>query len=144
MDMAVLGRLFLFHQQICLNVADFFRRLVTLQYASVARDKEFSEVPFDIGLLVVIGILLTHHLVHKLALLVARVKTAKALLCFQEGVERMLVGSIHLNLIELWKLDVEVGRAERVNLLNGTRSLFAKLVAREIENLKAVLSILLV
>ena len=105
MDMAVLGRLFLFHQQISLNVADFFRRLVTLQYASVARDKEFSEVPFDIGLLVVIGILLTHHLVHKLALLVARVKTAKALLCFQEGVERMLVGSIHLNLVELRELE---------------------------------------
>ena len=56
----------------------------------------------------------------------------------------MLVGSVHINLVELWELDVEVGRAERVNLLNRTRSLFAKLVTREVQNLEAVLGILLI
>ncbi len=56
----------------------------------------------------------------------------------------MLVGSVHINLVELRELNVEVGRAELVNLLNGTRSLFAELIAREVQNLEAVLCILLV
>ena len=56
----------------------------------------------------------------------------------------MLVGSVHINLIELRELNVEVGRAELVNLQNGTRSLFAKLVAGEVQNLEAVFSILII
>ena len=48
----------------------------------------------------------------------------------------MLVNSIHLYLIELWKLDIEVGRAELMNLPNSTRSLLSELVAGEIQDLK--------
>ena len=54
----------------------------------------------------------------------------------------MLVGSVHINLVELWELDIEVGRAELVNLLNRTRSLFAKLIAREVQNFEAVLCLI--
>ena len=56
----------------------------------------------------------------------------------------MLISSVHINLVELWELDVEVGRAELVNLLNRTRSLFAKLVAGEVENLEAILGVFLI
>ena len=51
----------------------------------------------------------------------------------------MLIGSIHIYLIELRELDIEVGRAELVNLLNSSRSLFAKNVAGEVQNLVAIL-----
>ena len=51
----------------------------------------------------------------------------------------MLIGTVHLNLVELREVDVEVGRAELVNLLNGTRSLLSELVAGEVKNLEAIL-----
>ena len=110
------------HLHVSLNIAHFVRRLITLQNSSVARDKEFGEVPLDATLLIEIGFALTEHVVHKLASLVVGVEAAKTLLCLQVSVERMLVGSVHLYLVELWKLDIEVGRAELVNLMNRTRS----------------------
>ena len=56
----------------------------------------------------------------------------------------MCVLAVHINLVELWEVDVEVGCAELVDLLNGARSLLSELVAREVKNLEALTVILLV
>ena len=56
----------------------------------------------------------------------------------------MLVGTVYLDLIELWELDTEVGRTELFDFLNATWCLLAKLVAGEIENLQTCGLVLLV
>jgi len=56
----------------------------------------------------------------------------------------MCVFAIHINLVELWKVDVEVGCAELVYLLNRTRSLLSELVTRKVENFEALSLIFLV
>ena len=56
----------------------------------------------------------------------------------------MFACAIHLDLVELWKLDAEVGSAELLDFLNGARGLLAKLVAGEIKNLQAFGLVLLV
>ena len=56
----------------------------------------------------------------------------------------MLIGSIHINFVELRELDVKVGCAELVNLLNGARGLLSELVAGEIQNFEAVLCVLFI
>ena len=95
------------------------RGLIALQDTSVTADQELGEVPLDVILFVVVGILLAQHAVHHLATLVGDVKTSEALLGLQIGVERMLIGTVDINLVELQELDVEVGRAELVDFLDG-------------------------
>ena len=84
----------------------------------VTRDEELGEVPSDV--------------------------TFKALLCFQPGVEWVLVLTVHLNLVKLRELDGKVSCAELVNFLNGARSLLPELVAREVENLQTLIAVLFI
>jgi len=52
--------------------------------------------------------------------------------------------TVHVDLVELWELDVEVGGAELMDLLNGSRGLCTKLVTGEIEYFQTVTAIFLV
>ena len=52
--------------------------------------------------------------------------------------------AVHVNLVELREVDIEVGRAERVNLLNRAGRLLAELVAGDVEDLETLSMILLV
>ncbi len=123
---------------------DTLRGLVALQDLAVATDKELGEVPFDVRLLVVLGIALAQHLVHKFARLVVQVEALKALLLLQVGKERRLSGAVHIDLVKLRELNVVGCRAELMNLFNRARSLLAKLVAGEVENFQTLGVILLV
>ena len=132
------------HADVGFHIGHLVGGLIAFQHSSVARDEELGEVPFDVGLLVVFGILPAQHAVHHLAALVVEVESRESLLRLQEGVERVLVGSVHLDFVELWELDVKVGGAEFVNLLDASGGLCAELVAGEVENLEALGAIFLV
>ena len=118
--------------------------LVTLYHTTIATNEEFGEVPLNVGILIVVGIALTQHVVEQLAQIVVEVETAEWFLRLEIGVKGMLACSVYLDLIELWELNAEVGRAELLDFLNGARGLLAKLVAGEVENLQALGLVLLV
>ena len=46
--------------------------------------------------------------------------------------------SVYINLVELWEMDVEIGCAEAVNLLNSSRSLLTELITWEVKNLETL------
>ena len=56
----------------------------------------------------------------------------------------MSIVTIHLNLVELRKLNIEVSRAVLMNLLNSTRGLLSELVTGEVQNLKTLVTVLLI
>ena len=112
-----------------LNVVHLVRGLVALDDTAVARNEELGEVPFDVGILVVVGVFLAKHVVQQLAQAFVEIEAAETFLCLQIGIEGVFVRTVHLNFVELWELDVEVSRAELVDFLNGAGCLFAELVA---------------
>ena len=126
------------------DVGNLDGRLVTLQHLTVAADEELGEVPLDVAVLVVVGIALAKHVVYPLTYGIVDIKASKAFLCFEPREERMGLLAVDINLIELGELDVVLQRTELMDLLNGARCLFPKLIAGEVENLKATLMELLV
>ena len=127
-----------------IDISHFVRGFVALHDTTVTRYQELGEVPLDVTLLVIVGILLAQHLIHELAPLVVEVKAAEALLCFQIGEKGRLTGAVHVDFVKLRELDVEIGGAELMNLLNRAGSLLAELVAGEIEYFKAIGMVFLV
>ena len=73
-----------------------------------------------------------------------KIETLKAFFLLQEREQWILIFAIYLYFFELWKLGAKVKGAEVVNLLLGARSLVAKLVAREVQNLKTLVFIILI
>jgi len=128
----------------CLDACYLVCRLVAFDDASFTRDEELSEVPLDVWRFIVVGILLAHHAIEQFARLVVEVKAPEAFLGFQPDVEWGSIVTVHVNLVKLWELNVEIGCAELVYLLDGTRSLFAELVAGEVENLQPLSMIFLI
>ena len=71
-----------------LHIAHLVGRLEASDNTAVAANEEFREVPFDVGLLVVVGILTAQHLIHELPTFVSGVESSEALLSFQESEKR--------------------------------------------------------
>ena len=105
------------HLHVSLDSGNLITRLIAFDDLAVAPNKKLGEVPLDV---------------------------AATTLRFQPSIERMRVLTIHLNLVELWEVDIVVGCTELVNLLNSAWCLLAELVAGEIENLEALALILLI
>lgn len=110
-------------------------------YATFPVDEELGEIPFDIGLLGIVGVGTVEYGVEHIGERMCRVETRKAFLLLEVGVERRLVGSIDVDFVETGKEGVEVGNAELLNLGVGSGCLSAKLVAGEVENLKSLVCI---
>ena len=71
-----------------LHIAHLVGGLEASDDTAVARDEEFREVPLDVGLFVVVGILTAQHLIHELPPIVGGVETTEALLRLQKGEQR--------------------------------------------------------
>ena len=54
------------------------------------------------------------------------------------------MGSVHINLVELCELNVKVGRAELMNLLDSAGGLLSELVAGKVQNLETLAVVLLI
>jgi len=126
------------------DILDFLCRLEASDDLSFLINKEFSEVPLDVGLLFVIGVSLGEHVVQDVGNGVLHVPASKAFLFFQELEQWVGIVTIHLYLLETGKFGAEVQFTELVDALVSARSLLTKLVAREVENLEALCMVLLV
>ena len=111
---------------------------------SLLVDQEFSEVPLDIRLLLVVRVSLAEHIFQDWSNGVVHVPAGKAFLFLQEFIQRVCIFTVHLYFLESWEFGAEVQLTELVDALVCTRSLLAKLVAGEVENLEALAAILLV
>src|SRR3712207_4851001 len=107
-------------------------------------DKELSEVPLDVRRLAPVGVCLVEHLHQDGCNLICHVETSKPFLALEELVERVGIVAIHLKFLELWELGAVVELAELVYALVGARSLVAKLIAGEVEDLESLGVILLI
>ena len=99
-----------------------------------AVDEELGEVPLDVGLLGEVGISLGQHVVEQWGELVALVEAFEAFLLLEPGVERHLVGSIHVSLGELGEFGAVGELAELGDFLVGSGCLLPELVAGEIQD----------
>ena len=106
--------------------------------------QELCEVPFDLRGFVIIGIFGAELCVKSSADLVVQVKTGKAFLALQPGVERVSVLSVDIDFSELGVSDAETRFAESVDFFVGSFGLTAKLIAGEIEDLESLCRVLLI
>ena len=81
---------------------------------------------------------------HGLATPVIGVESAETLLALQESEEGRGFRAIDVNLIELFELDVEIGRAEIMDFGISARGLLSKLVAWEIKDFEPLPVVFLV
>ena len=116
-------------------------RFETLHDAALTIDKELGEVTLDVWLLSIGRIGLGEHIVQNLCQRMFGVEARKTLLLLEPGVEWQLVFTIDFNLLEARELSVKTQGTELLYLLVGTRSLSTELIAREIEDLQALLCI---
>ena len=127
-----------------LDIGGFLCRLKTGDNLTFLVDEEFREVPFDVGLLFVVGIGLGEHVVENMGDGVLHIPAGEALLLLEEEVEGIGIVAIDLDLLEARELSAEVQLAELMDALVGAGSLLPELVAREVENLETLGMVFLV
>ena len=126
------------------DVLDLFCRFEACYNLTLLVDKELSEVPLDIGLLLVVGVGLREHVIQDMGNRVFHIPSSKTFLFCQELVEWFRIVTIDFDFFETGKLCAEVQLAELVYRLVSARSLLSKLVAREVEDFETLAVILLV
>ena len=121
------------------------KRATTLPLHDIAFavDDEFREIPLDVRLLVPFGILLGEFLFQQVLERVF-VESLKALLGFQVVIQRQGVLAVDVRLLHLLVGRLVVQGAERVDFLIRSRCLPAELVARDVQNLKALVVVVIV
>ena len=118
-------------------------RLKTSDDVPLAVNHELCEIPFDLRVVLVVGVKLWKdfpQLVRHLAL----AEPLKTFLRFQELVERERIFPVDLRFFHLRILRVVLRCAERVDLLVCPRRLPPKLVAGDVQDLKTLVAALLV
>ena len=126
------------------NVLDLLRWLVTLDDLPFLVDEELGEVPLDVRLLLIVGISLGEHLVKDGIDRMSLIPTGEAFLLLEELIERVGIVAVDLYLLELRKLRAIGELAKLMDALVCARCLLAKLVAGEVEDLKALSMVTLV
>ena len=106
--------------------------------------EELGEVPFDVSLLLIVGILFAEHVVEDVGDGVFHIPSGKSFLLLQELVERVGIGAVYLEFLESGELRAVSGLAEVVDGLVGSGSLLSELVTGKIKNLKSLAMIFLV
>ena len=115
-----------------------------LNHVAFLVDEELGEVPLDVGGGPPVGTALVEDFNENGGDGVLRVEIDKALFGFEVGIERQLVGAVHLGLGHAGEEGLEAQRAYRVNFLVAARGLAAELVAGNVDDLEAFDSVLLV
>ena len=119
-------------------------RLKTGDHKTALADKELGEVPLDVGTLTPVGILLVKHLHQDGSYLVGHIEACKAFLLLEILEQRISVGAVDLQLLELRKIGAIVELAELMDALISTGSLLTKLITGEVEYLEALRMVFLV
>ena len=127
-----------------LDVLDLLSRLEACHYLTLLVDQELGEVPLDLCALLVIGISLRQHLVENGIERMGLIPASEALLALEELIQRIGIVAIHLQLLEAGEVGAIVELAELMDRLVCAGSLLAKLIAREIQDLKALCVICLI
>ena len=126
------------------NILDALCGLETGYNLSLLVDQELGEVPLDGGFLLVVGIFFRQHILKNRRNGVVHIPSGKAFLLLQELEEGIGIVAVYLDLLEAREFCAKIELTELVNAVVGARSLLAKLVAGEVEDLEALSMILLV
>ena len=119
-------------------------RLEACHYLTLLVDQELGEVPLDLSTLLIIGVCLGQHLVENRIERMGLIPAGKALLALEELIQRIGIVAIHLQLLEAGEIGAIIELAELMDRLVCAGSLLAKLIAREIQDLKALCVICLI
>lgn len=112
-------------------------RFKAFHYAALAVDEELGEVPHDVGLLAELLVVGLCELVKRRSL-EAAAKALEGALGGKRGKEGVGGVAVHIELLEAGELGVELQRAELVDLVVGLGCLAGELVAREVQDLEAL------
>lgn len=110
----------------------------TCHHFSRTVDEELREVPFDVVACAPRGVRFVKHLHEDGREFVSRIKAFEAFFALQPGIEGQFVLPVHLGLFELVVLHAEAERAKFMDFLVSAGGLAAKLVARNIDDFKAL------
>ena len=91
-----------------LNVLNLFCRFEACYHLTFLINQELGEVPLDVGLLFVVRVGLSQHVIKNVCNGVFHIPTCKALLFFQELEEWVGIVAINLNFLEAWEVCSEV------------------------------------
>ena len=119
-------------------------RLEAPDDVSLPVDQKLGEIPLDVAVLLIVGIRLLHDGSDLLAEGMGRIEAGKALLCFQERVQRILPRPVDFDLAEPGELGSIVHSTDPVDLVDLLGRLLSELVAREIEDFKASIPVFLI
>ena len=119
-------------------------RLVAFHHLAFLVDEELGEVPLDVGFLLIVRVGLRKHLLQDGIDGMRLVPAGEAFLLLEELIEGRGIVAVDLYLLELWELRAIGELAKLMDAIIRAWGLLGKLVAREVENLKALGMILLV
>ena len=124
----------------CFNTCGGFK---TLNHHTTLISKEFGEIPLNVRLLLIVGILFLEHLVENASQFMTFVPPLESFLLRKILEKRIGIRTIYLNLLESGELSTIVDFTELMNRLISARSLLAKLITGEIKDFESLTIIFL-
>ena len=121
-----------------LNISHIRRRFEARDDLAVTVHDELGEVPFNVGFLVPVGILLREHFRQEIGILAVG-QAFEALLSLQVGVKGQLVLAVDIGFLHLRESCVVMKGAELMDLFIRTGRLSAELIAGDVDDLKTLL-----